>query len=179
MWISQSVKDTLSSVQKELDIKNHNAVPRISSVIVAMGIWSLATRKGMKDFSEQIENIKTITWQQPVIVYSKKSVSNFKLREWMPVMIKVTLRNQKAYDFLQRLTYLVLPTVRDFSWISNKSFDDHGNYSLWLKNYSLFPELNLDDVKLPLGMQITITTSTKSKNESKTLLQKLWFIFQK
>ena len=83
-----------------------------------MGIWSLVTRKGIKDFSDLENNLATITWQKPVVVKAKRSVSNFKLREGMPVMLKVTLRKERAYDFLERMIKLYLPRVRDFKWIS-------------------------------------------------------------
>lgn len=107
-------KKSIPELQKKLGLKNVHQVPQVDKVVVAIGIGSLATRKSQKDFSEIQENLAKITGQQPRMVLSKKAISNFKLREGMPVMLQVTLRREKAIDFLWRLTTLVLPRVRDF-----------------------------------------------------------------
>jgi len=115
MKISDQTKQMLVDVQKTLSLSNIHQTPTVEKVIVAIGIGSLATRKGMKDFSEIEKNLHAITGQKPHMTVSKKSISNFKLREGMPAMLKVTLRKQKAYDFLERLAKIVLPRGRDFS----------------------------------------------------------------
>ncbi len=169
---------TLKNLQKQLGIKNINAVPKIDKIIVAIGIGSLATRKSLKDFAEFEKNLTTITWQKARVHVSKKAISNFKLREGLPVMLQVTLRKQRAYDFLDRFVKLVMPRMRDFSGLSDKNFDGQGNYSIWLPNYNIFPELSLDDVVTTMGLQITIVTTTKENTHAKALLQALGFIFK-
>lgn len=178
MKVSETTKSLLTSVQKKLGLKNIHQTPRIEKVIVAIWIGSLATRKGMKDFSELEKNLQKITGQKPCMILSKKSISNFKLREDMPSMLKVTLREQKAYDFLKKLTKIVLPRVRDFNGLLVKSFDSNGWYSLGLKTYNIFPELHPDDITTDTGIQISIESSSKNKDEVKALLETLGFIFQ-
>lgn len=133
--------ELFAKLKDHLNLKNINQAPKVDKVIVAMGIGSLVTRKGHKDFEEFERNLIRITGQKPVLIKSKKAISNFKLREGMPVMLKVTLRGERAYDFLDRFCKLVLPRVRDFSGISKKSFDPKGNLNLGLQNYNIFPEL--------------------------------------
>lgn len=174
----KSKKDTAVVKKEKLGAKNPNAIPKIEKVVVACGIGSLVTRKGHKDFDEFERNLIKITGQKPQMIKSKKSISNFKLREWLPVMLRVTLRKKKAYDFMDRLVKLVLPRVRDFSWVSEKSFDHQANFNMWLVNYNVFPELNVDDVVTPMWLQITIVTSTKNTEKSKELLKWLGIIFK-
>lgn len=170
---------TKLSLQKSLWKDNIHEVPQIQKIVVSMGIWSLATRKWMKDFSELQENLAIITGQAPHMIYSKTSVSNFKLREWMPVMLRVTLRGKKAYDMIERLVTYVFPRIRDFEWISYKKFDWRGNYSMGLKDYGIFPELNPESIKTPSWLQFTIGTSATNDADAKALLESLWVIFQK
>lgn len=174
----KSKKDTPVVKKEKLGAKNPNAIPKIEKVVVACGIGSLVTRKGHKDFEEFERNLIKITGQKPQMIKSKKSISNFKLREWLPVMLRVTLRKKKAYDFIDRLTKLVLPRVRDFSWVTEKLFDNQANFNMWLVNYNVFPELNVDDVVNPMWLQITIVTSTDDKAQAKELLKWLGLIFK-
>ena len=175
-------KETRSNLKKKLQvqlgIKNINQVPMVDKVIVAIGVGSLHTRKWVKDFSEFEKNLALITGQKPSLVLSRKNISNFKLREGMPSMLKVTLRGKKAYYFLFKLMSIVLPRVRDFSWLSNKSFDSNANYSIWIQSYELFPELHPDSITLSTGLQVTIGTNTSNKANSKALLQEIGFVFQ-
>ncbi len=171
-------KAYIEALQKKLSIKNVNAVPSIDAVIVTMGIGSLVTRKGQKDFEELESNMRKITGQKPRVVKAKKSVSNFKLREGMPVMLQCTLRRTKAEDFLLRFTKLVLPRIRDFEGINPKSFDKNANITLGVKNYALFPELGLDDVTVPMGIGITIVTTAKTKEASQALLEEMGYVFK-
>ncbi|MEI7557785.1 MAG: 50S ribosomal protein L5 [bacterium] len=113
----------LKNLQKQLAIKNINAVPKINKVIVSIGIGSLATRKSVKDFDEFEKIITKITGQKARVYKSKKAISNFKLREGIPVMLQTTLRKQKAYDFLDRFMKLVMPRLRDFTGFTEKNFD--------------------------------------------------------
>jgi len=168
----------LKNLQKELGIKNINAVPKIDKVIVSIGIGSLVTRKSLKDFDEFEKAITKITGQKSRIYKSKKAISNFKLREDLPVMLQTTLRKERAYDFLDRFVKLVMPRMRDFSGLSEKKFDGQGNYTIWLPNYNIFPELSLDDITTTMGLQITIVTTTKENAQAKALFRALWFIFK-
>jgi large subunit ribosomal protein L5 len=143
-----------------------------------MGIGSLATRKWEKDFSSFEEVLKKITWQKPYLIKSKKAISNFKLREEMPVMLKVTIRNDHAYDFIDRLSKLILPGVRDFEWLNISKFDWRWDYNLWLKNLSAFPELTQEEMWLAMGLQINICTTANDNADAKILLESLWLIFK-
>ena len=179
MSLYQEFKEKIIyDLKEKLNKKNIHQVPKIEKVVVSMWIWSLASRKWIKDFSDLEENLATITWQKPVLVRAKRSVSNFKLREWMPVMLKVTLRKKRAYDFIERLVKLALPRVRDFKWISTRKFDWFGNYNLWFKSQIVFPEIHPDSIKTPMGVQVTITTTTDSDEEAKELMKSLGFIFE-
>jgi len=177
--LPQFRKEILPALAKKLDIKNVNAVPKLEKVIVAVGIWSLVTRKSIKDFDEFERNIIKITGQKPRITKSKKAISNFKLREWLSVMMQSTLRREKAYSFLDRFVKLVLPRVRDFWGISEKSFDKWGrSINIGMQTYNVFPELGVEDVVTPMGMQITIVLKSNNVVDSKALLEALGFIFK-
>ena len=170
--------ELFAKLKDHLQLKNINQVPKIDKVIVSMGIGSLVTRKGHKDFEEFEKNLIRITGQKPVLIKSKKAISNFKLREGMPVMLKGTLRGVRAYDFLDRFAKMVLPRIRDFSVVSKKNFDPKGNLNLWLQNYNIFPELGVDDVNLPMGLQLTIVSTAGTPEASQALLQEIGFIFK-
>ena len=177
MQYTEFKKDLHTRVVKKIGAKPPHQAPRIDKVIVSIGVGSLHTRKGVKDFSEFEKNLTAITGQKPTMVMSKKNVSNFKLREGMPSMMTVTLRGKRAYYFLFKLMSIVLPRVRDFSGLSVKSFDHHGNYSLGLKTYEIFPELHPDNITLPTGLQVTIATTSDSKEDTKALLEEYGFVF--
>lgn len=170
--------DLFVKLKDHLGLKNINQVPRIDKVIVAMGIWSMVTRKWHKDFEEFEKNLIKITGQKPVLVKSKKSISNFKLREGIPVMLKVTLRGKRAIDFLDRLSKLVLPRVRDFSGIPKKNFDMKGNLNFGLQNYNVFPELGVDDITIPMGIQITVVPTSQDSEASQAILKEIGFVFK-
>lgn len=176
--IQEFKKTGIKELQKKLSLKNIHEVPQVDKVIVAIGIGSLATRKSHKDFSEFQDNLAKITGQYPRMILSKQAISNFKLREGLPVMLQVTLRKDKAYDFLWRLTTLVLPRVRDFTGLTSRNFDKQANLNMWLPNYNIFPELGLEDVTIPMGIQITIVPTTNDKDQAKELLKTLGFIFK-
>ncbi len=178
MSLYKEFKDTLVyDLQKNMEKSNIFEVPRIDRVVVSMWIGSLATRKQVKDFSDLISNLSKITGQKPTLINAKKSVSSFKLREWMPVMLKTTLRRQRAYDFLERLNKLTLPRVRDYNWLSPKKFDWMWNYNIGFSDQNVFPELSPDEIYTPQGVQVSIVTTTTSDEEAKKLLKSLWFIF--
>lgn len=168
----------LPEIAKELDIKNPMQLPMIEKVVVNMGIGSYVA-SGHKDFSSLKNDLALITGQLPRVNHARKSVSNFKLREGMPVGMMVTLRGQRMYDFLEKLIAVVLPRVRDFRGISAKSFDKDGNFNFGIKEHTIFPEVPQLDVVKTHGMQITIKFKTQSKEHSHALLKKLGFPFSR
>lgn len=169
------VKEIAPALQKSLKIKNINAVPKITKVVINVGIGKMLA--GGKDYSEVEENIKLISGQKPMIARSTKAISNFKLRENMPVGIYVTLRGQKMYDFVSKFVNVTLPRTRDFRGISPKSFDGKGNYSLAMREHTVFPEINPDDIVKLHGLQITFVTSAKTNDEAFQLLKAMGFPF--
>jgi len=167
----------LPKLQKELK-KNVNALPRLEKVVVNMGIGSLVTG-GQKDYSLFEKHLTLITGQKPVLSKSRMAISNFKLREGLPVGLTVTLRGQRMYDFLEKLIHVVLPRVRDFQGLRAKSIDQAGNFNLGLKEQTLFPEIIQDDVIKTHGIQITVVTKSQSSEDSLLLLQNIGFPFHK
>ena len=165
------------ALQKELNIKNVLSVPRLEKVKINVGIGSLT--KNTKDFSDVVENIAKITGQKPVVTKSKVAISNFKLRQDMPIGIVVTLRGKKMYDFIYRFVNIALPRVRDFRGLNPKAFDGNGNFSIGLKESLVFPEINPDDVLNVHGFQATIVTTAKNDEEGLALLTQLGFPFKK
>jgi large subunit ribosomal protein L5 len=163
---------------KEFGLKNIFEVPKIVKIHINVGIGSYL--RNSKDYSPIIENIKAITGQKPILKKATKSISNFnKLREGDPNGITVTLRKDKMYDFLYKLINIATPRIRDFRGVSVKSFDNHGNYSLGIKEHVIFPEIKIDDVIKSHGVEVTIVTNTDSKEQSKALLEKFDFPFKK
>lgn len=165
------------ALQKKLEKKNIHQVPVLDKIVVAMGIGSLATRKGVKDFTDLENNLMAITGQKPQLIKSRKSISNFKLREDMPVMLMVTLRGKKAYDFVERLRTYVLPRMRDFVGLIGKKFDGRGNYSVGFPNQVIFPEIMPEAISTPMGVQITFGTTADTDADAKALMQELGIIF--
>jgi large subunit ribosomal protein L5 len=167
----------LPKLQMDLGIKNPMAAPQFKKVIVNVGIGSRYAQS--KDFSDVLENISAITGQKPIVVSSRKAISNFKLREGMPNGVKVTLRGKRMYDFLSRLIHVALPRTRDFQGMSAKAFDKRGSYSLGMKDISVFPEVNQDDLSHIHGLQITIVTTSDSDEHARALLAACHFPFKK
>lgn len=170
-------KEIRQKLQKDLGLKNVNSVPKLEKVKINVGIGTFM--RNNKDYNEILENIALIAGQKPVVSNSRAAISNFKLRIGMPVGISVTLRKQKMYDFMDRLINVVLPRVRDFQGISSKSFDKNGNYNLGLKDCSVFPELNIEDIAKIHGLQITVTTTAKDAEQGKALLTEMGVPFKK
>jgi large subunit ribosomal protein L5 len=171
-------KEIAPALMKEFGLKNTFEVPKINKIHINVGIGSYL--KNSKDYSYIIENIELITGQKPVLRKAKKSISNFnKLREGDPNGITVTLRKEKMYDFLYKLINIVAPRIRDFRGFPDKSFDNNGNYSLGLKEHTIFPEIKLDDMVKSHGIEITIVTNVNSKEKTKALLEKFNFPFKK
>jgi len=148
--------------------RNRFEVPRVVKVVVNM---SMDTSVEKDTFKAVTEDLALITGQRPLITKARKSISNFKLREGMPVGAKVTLRGQRMYEFLERLIHVTLPRIRDFRGLSPAGFDGRGNYTLGLQEQTIFPEIDPDKVKRVQGMDITIVTTAATDDEGRELLK--------
>lgn len=162
-------EDIVPELMKQFEYANIMQVPRLLKISVNKGVGEAATNK--KVLSDAIEEIRTITGQHPVTRKARKAVSNFKLREGMPVGASVTLRGERMYEFMDRLITLALPRVRDFRGIPDRSFDGRGNYSLGIKEQIVFPEINVDSVGTISGLDITFVTSAETDEEALALLK--------
>ncbi len=155
-------------LKKARDYKNDLEVPRVEKIVLNTGV---GTGKDKDALEEAVGLLAIVSGQKPVVTKARKSISNFKLREGMPVGASVTLRGELMYNFLNRLINIVLPRVRDFRGVSPKSFDGFGNYTMGLSDQSMFTEVDLDKVKNTIGMNITIVTSARSDDEGRELLK--------
>ena len=157
------------NLKTKLGFKNVMAIPKIEKISINMGVGEASQDKGKIDGA--VNDLKLISGQQPIITKARKSVAGFKLREGVSVGVKVTLRKQKMYEFLDRLVNIALPRVRDFRGLSKKSFDGKGNYSLGLKEQIVFPEIDYDNLDSLRGMDITIVTSAENDEQGFELLK--------
>ena len=162
-------KKIQKSLKEKLGAKNDMAVPRLKKISINMGVGEASQDKGKIEGA--VNDLKMISGQQPVITKARKSVAGFKLREGVNVGVKVTLRKDKMYEFLDRLVNIALPRVRDFRGLSKKSFDGNGNFSLGLKEQIVFPEIDYDKLDSLRGMDITIVTTARDDNEGIELLK--------
>ncbi len=170
-------KKVAIELKKKLNVKNVHAVPKIVSVHVNVGIGSYVSSG--KDHEDVVKNITAITGQKPIVQRSKKAISNFKLKINMPTGVLVTLRGKRMYDFVEKLISVVLPRIRDFRGISSKAFDGKGNYSIGIKEHSVFPEIQSEDVNKIHGVQINIRTNAGNNDDARELLTALGFPFKK
>jgi large subunit ribosomal protein L5 len=152
-------------------------VPKVEKVVINMGVGEAVSNSKVLDTA--VEDLRIISGQKPVVTRSKKSIAGFKLRENMPIGVKVTLRGERMYHFLDKLFNVALPRVRDFQGVSNKAFDGRGNYTLGLKEQLIFPEIEYDKVDKVRGMDVVIVTTAKSDEESRELLTQLGMPFIK
>ncbi|MFA6410542.1 MAG: 50S ribosomal protein L5 [Candidatus Buchananbacteria bacterium] len=170
-------KKAIPALKEKFGYKNNLAVPKIEKVVVNIG-----TGQGLRDvkFNEVAENtLMRITGQKPVKTAAKKSISNFKIREGLIVGMMVTLRGQRMYDFLDKLINVTFPRVRDFRGLDTKSIDPQGNLNLGFKEHISFPEIKSDEIEKIHGLQITVVTSAKTKEEGLELFKNLGFPFSK
>ncbi|ODS84659.1 MAG: 50S ribosomal protein L5 [Cytophagaceae bacterium SCN 52-12] len=168
-------KDIVPGLKDKFQYKSVMQVPKLLKIVINKGIGAAVADKKLVDVG--VEELGLITGQKAVPTLSKKSVSNFKLRENMPIGAKVTLRNGVMYEFLDRLTAIALPRVRDFKGISEKGFDGRGNYTLGVTEQIIFPEISIDKVNKITGMDITFVTSAKTDEEAYELLKQLGMPF--
>src|SRR5580700_9318649 len=156
------------ALMQEFGYQNPMQVPRLDKIVVNMGVGEAV--QDAKKMDAAVGDLTAITGQHPVVVRAKKSIATFKLRENMPIGVKVTLRRQRMYEFLDRLVNIALPRVRDFRGLSPKSFDGRGNFALGLKEQLVFPEINYDEVDAVRGMDIVICTTARTDAEARALL---------
>jgi len=170
------VKEILPELQKELEIENVMAVPRVEKIILNVGVGEAIQNVKLLDTAKA--ELGLIAGQLPAVGRAKKSISSFKLRKGQPIACYVTLRKQRMYEFLDRLVNIVLPRVRDFRGVPPGSFDGRGNYTLGLRDQLVFPEIDYTKVERPRGMNITIVTSARTDKEAYALLKKLGMPFR-
>ncbi len=166
--------DVVKALRSSGKYKNPMEVPRLAKIVVNMSVSSSADKDALKGVAEELAKI---TGQKPVITKARKSIANFKLRTGMPIGAKVTLRGSLMYDFLERLISAALPRIRDFRGVSRTGFDGRGNYTLGLKEQTIFPEIQPDQVKKTQGMDITMVTTARTNDEARELLQLLGMPF--
>ena len=170
LWIRYN-KEIRPALQKELGLKNINQVPRIEKVVINMGLGEAITNNKVLEIATA--ELGAITGQKAVVTRSRKAISNFKLRENMPIGAMVTLRRKNMWEFLDRLISIALPRVRDFRGVSEKAFDGRGNYTLGLKEQIIFPEIDYDRVDKVRGMNISIVTTAGNDVHGKALIEAL------
>lgn len=173
----KSYQEELPNLQQKLGLKHKLAVPKITKVVVNMGVHDAVTDKNSVEKASEI--LGQITGQKPKITRAKKSIAGFKLREGEKVGVAVTLRGDRMYEFLDKLVKIVLPRIRDFRGVSRTSFDGQGNYSLGLAEFTVFPEIDAGKVDRVQGLEISIVTTAKNNEQGLLLLETLQMPFKK
>ncbi|MDQ0340198.1 large subunit ribosomal protein L5 [Caldalkalibacillus uzonensis] len=169
--------EVVPSLMQKFNYKSIMQVPKIEKVVINMGIGEAAQNAKVLDGA--VSDLEAITGQKPVITRAKKSIAGFKIREGMPIGVKVTLRGERMYHFLDKLFNVALPRVRDFRGVSPKSFDGRGNYTLGLKEQLIFPEIDYDKIDKVRGMDVVIVTTAQTDEECKALLDEMGMPFKK
>lgn len=170
-------KEVVPSLLKQMGYKSSMQVPRLEKIVIS--VCTSEAVQNPKIVNGIVEEITAIAGQKAVITKAKKAISNFKLRQGIPIGVRVTLRREKMWSFLDRLQSLALPRVRDFRGLPPKGFDGRGNYNMGLKEQIVFPEINYDRIEKVRGMNITICTTAGNDNEGKALLEALGMPFRK
>ena len=168
-------ENIIPTLVKEFAYKSVMQVPKLEKIVINQGMGQAIADKKLLDIAQQ--ELTTITGQKAVLTKSKKDISNFKLRKGMPIGVKVTLRADKMYEFLERLVAVALPRIRDFHGI-NEKFDGHGNYTLGITEQIIFPEMEIDKISKILGMEITFVTSAETDEEAYSLLKEFGLPFK-
>ncbi len=169
--------DYVKELQKELELKNVNDVPKLEKITLNVGLGRAKDDKKLLEIAAN--TITKITGQKPVETLAKQSIASFKLREGNKIGLKVTLRGERMYEFLDRLVNIVLPRLRDFHGVSAKAFDRQGNYSLGLTEQSVFPELTFEETTTPHGLQVVMSIKAKDPTHARALLVKFGMPFEK
>ena len=165
------LEDAVPALTKEFEIKNPMAIPKLVKVVVNIGLGEAIQNAKLLD--EAAEELSRITGQKAVICRARKSIAGFKLRENMPIGVKVTLRSDRMFEFLDRLLNVALPRVKDFRGVSNKAFDGTGNYTIGLKDQLIFPEVDLAKTERLNGMNVTIVTTARDDQQGSVLLENI------
>ena len=163
-------------LKERFDYETVMQVPRITKITLNMGVGEAVADKKIMD--NAVRDLTAISGQKPIVTHARKSVAAFKIREGWPVGCKVTLRRERMYEFLDRLINVAIPRIRDFRGLSPKAFDGRGNYSLGVKEQIIFPEIDYDKIDALRGLDITITTSARSNEEGRALLEAFKFPFR-
>ena len=169
------IKSIHPAMVEKFNYKNKHQVPKLTKVIINIGVGEAV--KDSKKIDAAIKDITSISGQKPIVTRAKKAIATFKLREGMPIGVKVTLRKSHMYEFIDRLINVALPRVRDFRGLNGKSFDGKGNYSLGLKEQIVFPEIDYDNIDTIRGMDISVVTTANSDEEGRELLKNFDFPF--
>ncbi|HEY3488477.1 MAG TPA: 50S ribosomal protein L5 [Gammaproteobacteria bacterium] len=169
-------KTVLGQLMQRFQYKSVMQVPRIKKITLNMGVGEAVADK--KVIENAVQDMTKITGQKPIVTHSRLSIAGFKIREGWPIGCKVTLRGARMYEFLDRLISISIPRIRDFRGLSTKSFDGRGNYSIGVKEQIIFPEIDYDKIDALRGMDITITTSAKTNEEARALLEGFRFPFK-
>ena len=167
--------EAVPALLKQFEYVNPNQVPRLDKIVVNIGLGEALTNAKAVDAA--VGDLQLITGQKPIVTKAKRSIAQFRVRTGNPIGVKVTLRGERMWDFLERLTRLALPRIRDFRGVPGKSFDGRGNYSLGLREQLAFPEIDYDKVDRLRGLEISIVTTAKTDEESKKLLELLGMPF--
>ena len=167
----------IPALKEKLGLPNVHQIPRIEKVVINCSVGKEADRKVAVE--DAASDLAKITGQKPVVTRAKMAISNFKLRAGEPIGVKVTLRGRNMYDFLERLIKLAIPVIRDFRGVGTKAFDGRGNYTLGIKDHTIFPEIELDKIKRNLGFDICIVTSAQNDNEARELLREMGMPFRR
>ena len=168
-------EEIIAKLQKDFGYKTVMQVPKLEKITINQGMGQAVADKKLIEIAQQ--ELTTITGQKAVLTYSKKDISNFKLRKGVPIGVKVTLRGSRMYEFLERLICIALPRIRDFKGI-NEKFDGRGNYTLGIKEQIIFPEIDIDKITKVLGMEITFVTSTENDEAAHALLREFCLPFK-
>lgn len=169
-------ENIIGELQSRFQYKSIMEVPKLEKITLNMGVGEAVADK--KILQNAMSDLEKICGQKPIITLSKKSIAGFKIRDGMPIGCKVTLRRDRMYEFLDRLITIAIPRIRDFRGLNSKSFDGRGNYSMGVKEQIIFPEIDFDKVDAVRGLDITITTSAKTDQEARALLEQFKFPFR-
>jgi len=169
-------QEVVPQLMRDLGYSNVHAVPKLEKIVLNMGIGEASQNAKLLDSG--VEELTAIAGQKPVVTKARKAISNFKLREGMPIGVMVTLRGIRMYEFFDRLVSVALPRVRDFRGVPDRAFDGRGNYSLGVREQVIFPEINLDKVDRIKGLTVVICSSAKTDAEGKALLRALGMPFR-
>jgi large subunit ribosomal protein L5 len=169
-------KEIVPALMKHFSYTNIMAVPKLEKIVINMGLGEAVANAKIMDVA--MGELGQIAGQRPVVTRAKKSIANFKLRQHMPIGAAVTLRGERMFEFLDRLTSVVLPRVRDFRGVSTKSFDGRGNYTLGLRDQLIFPEISYEKVDKIRGMNVTIVTTARTDDEARELLKQFGMPFR-